>query len=281
MVGDADARRQSGVGMNSLLRVHRNRVVALLAAVTVLLVLVGFAIFRGAGTGHAGSTSTEPAHVTAPAAKPCPAPGSRVVQTAPRKGERRTVALTFDDGPGLWTDDVLQVLARENVSATFFVIGNLAAANPQQVKQVSAAGHAVENHSWSHPSPNHRTGWTRRPLQAEINRANEVISSITGQQPCYFRPPQGVVKGAQEATRAAGLSIVLWSVDTRDWATKGPSAAALIRNKARLGLKQHHPIVLLHDGGGDRAATVAALPGVIDDYRRHGYEFVTLQDGRM
>jgi peptidoglycan/xylan/chitin deacetylase (PgdA/CDA1 family) len=263
-----------------MLRVHRNRVVALLAAVTVLLVLVGFAIFRGTGTGHAGSTNTAPAHVAGPSARSCPAPRSRALQTAPRKGDQRTVALTFDDGPGPWTDDVLQVLERQHVSATFFVIGNLAAANPQSVKQVSAAGHAVENHSWSHPSPNPRRGWTRSSVRTQIRRTDKAISHILGHQPCYFRPPQGVVKGAQDETRAAGLSLALWSVDTRDWATHGPSAAATIRKRARAGLEQHHPIVLMHDGGGDRAATVAALPGIIDDYRRHGYVFVTLQDGR-
>lgn len=266
--------------MDSHLRIHWDRVFVLVAALTVLLVVVGHAIFRAA-TGHADSTSTEPGQVAAPAANPCPPPTSRVLRTAPGEGERRTVALTFDDGPGQWTDEVLQVLARENVKATFFVVGKLAAADAIRVNQASAAGHAVENHSWSHPSPNRRRGWAGRPLQTEIKRANEAIFSITGQQPCYFRPPQGVVKGATEATRAAGLSIALWSVDTRDWATRGSSAAATIRSRARLGLEQHHPIVLLHDGGGDRAATVAALPGVIEDYRRHGYEFVTLQDGRI
>jgi peptidoglycan/xylan/chitin deacetylase (PgdA/CDA1 family) len=267
--------------MDSHLRIHWDRVSVLVAALTVLLVVVGHAIFRGADTGRADSTSTEAGQVATASAKPCPPPTSRLLRTAPGEGDQRTVALTFDDGPGQWTDEVLQILARENVKATFFVVGRLAVADANRVKQAYAAGHAVENHSWSHPTPNHRTGWTMRPLQAEIRRANEVISSITGQQPCYFRPPQGVVKGAQEATRSAGLSIALWSVDTRDWATKGPSAAALIRNRARLGLKQRRPIVLLHDGGGDRAATVAALPGVIEDYRRRGYEFVTLQDGRM
>jgi peptidoglycan/xylan/chitin deacetylase (PgdA/CDA1 family) len=135
----------------------------------------------------------------------------------------------------------------------------------------------VENHSWSHPVPP-RGGWTRRTVRAQIRRTSAAITHILGNEPCYFRPPQGVVKGAQAETRAAGLSIALWSVDTLDWATHGPNAAARIRSRARAGLKQRHPIVLMHDGGGNRDATVAALPGVIDDYRRHGYEFVTLQD---
>jgi peptidoglycan/xylan/chitin deacetylase (PgdA/CDA1 family) len=266
--------------MSSSLRVRWDRVSILLAAFTVLLVVLGHAIFRGVDTGHAGSTSTEPAQAAAPAPKPCPPPASRVLRTGSGEGDQRTVALTFDDGPGPSTDEVLSVLAREKVEATFFVVGGLAARNADQVKQIHAAGHAVENHSWSHPSPPRR-GWSRRPLQTEIRRATKAITAITGQQPCYFRPPQGVVKGASEATRAAGLSLVLWSVDTRDWATRGPSAAERIRNRARVGLDQQHPIVLLHDGGGDRAATVAALPGIIADYRSHGYQFVTLHDGQM
>jgi peptidoglycan/xylan/chitin deacetylase (PgdA/CDA1 family) len=279
-VGDPDARLQSGVGMDSHLRVRWDRVFALLAALTVVLILIGHAIFRGADTGHADSTSAEPHQAAAPATKPCPPPTSKVLRTAPGEGEQRTVALTFDDGPGPWTDEVLEILARENVKATFFVVGRLAVAERDRVKRAYAAGHAVENHSWSHPWPNQRTGWNRRSIRAQIRRTNAAISSVTGQQPCYFRPPQGVVKGAEQETRSAGLSIALWSVDTRDWATRGPSAAARIRTRAQLGLEQHHPVILMHDGGGNRAATVAALPGVIDDYRRHGYQFVTLQDGR-
>jgi peptidoglycan/xylan/chitin deacetylase (PgdA/CDA1 family) len=268
------------VGLDSHLRVHWDRVFALLAALTVVLVLIGHAIFRGADAGHADSTSAEPHQAAAPATKPCPPPISKVLRTAPGDGEQRTVALTFDDGPGPSTDEVLEVLARENVKATFFVIGNRAVADRDRVKRAYAAGHAVENHSWSHPWANQRTGWNRRSVRTQIRRANAAISSVTGHQPCFFRPPQGVIKGAEQETRAAGLSIALWSVDTRDWASSGPSAAARIRSRAQLGLEQHHPVVLMHDGGGNRAATVAALPGVIDDYRRHGYVFVTLQDGR-
>jgi peptidoglycan-N-acetylglucosamine deacetylase len=266
--------------MSSHVRVHWDRVFVLLAAVTVLFVLVGQAIFRVVDTSHADNTPIEPEQVAAPPARICPPPAPRPLHTTAGGGDQRTVALTFDDGPGPWTDEVLQVLARENVKASFFVIGGLAARNSEQVLRIHAAGHAVENHSWSHQAPNPRRGWTTRSVHTEISRTNAVISSVTGQPPCYFRPPEGIVKGAQDEARAAGLTIALWSVDTRDWADQGPSAAALIRSRARLGLTQQHPIVLMHDGGGDRGATLVALPGVIDDYRRHGYIFVTLDAGR-
>ena len=266
--------------MNSHLRIHWDRVFLLLAAVTLLLVLLGHAIFRAADTGHADSTSTAPAQVAAPSAKPCPPPSPGVLRTMPGQGGQRTVALTFDDGPGPLTDEILAVLARENVKATFFVVGHEAAAYADLVKGAYAAGHAMENHSWSHPSANPRRGWNRRLLQTQIRRTSAEITRITGQQPCYFRPPQGVVKGAGEPARAAGLTVALWSVDTRDWATRGTAAAERIRTRARAGLAEQHPVVLLHDGGGNRAATLAALPGVIEDYRSHGYQFVTLQHGR-
>ena len=264
--------------MNGHVRVRWDRVLVLLGTLTLLLVLIGHAIFRGVDTGHA-DTVPEPVQVAAPV-KACPPPSPRVLRTAPGEGDQRTVALTFDDGPGPWTDEVLGVLTRKSVKATFFVLGKSAAAGPDQVKRIYAAGHAVQNHSWSHPSPG-RKGWNKKTLKDQIRRTNAEISRITGQQPCYFRPPEGVVEGAEEETLAAGLSIVLWSVDTRDWATRGRSAAARIRDRAQRGLEEQHPIVLLHDGGGDRRATVEALPGVIDDYRRHGYAFVTLHDGRV
>lgn len=252
----------------------------LLAAVTVLFVVVGQAIFRGGDTSHADKTRTEPETVAAPPAKTCPPPAPQPLHTTSGGGASRTVALTFDDGPGPWTDKVLEVLTRENVKATFFVIGDLVERNSEQVLRIHAAGHAVENHSWSHRAPSPRRGWSAKTLHTEIGRTNAVIASITGQSPCYFRPPEGVVKGAQKGAQAAGLSVVLWSVDTRDWALEGRSAAPKIRSRARLGLTQQHPVVLMHDGGGDRTATLEALPGVIDDYRRHGYTFVTLDAGR-
>jgi len=262
--------------MNGHLRVHWDRVFLLAALLTLLLVLLGHAIFRGPDTGHADSTSAEPAEAAVPSVQPCPLRSAGVLRTMPGEGDQRTVALTFDDGPGPLTDEILAVLARESVPATFFVVGREAAANADQVKQAFAAGHAGETHSWSHPSANHRRGWAGSVLRPQIQRTSAEISRITGQQPCYFRPPQGVLKGAEKPARDAGLTVALWSVDTRDWAIRGPSAAERIRNRARLGLSEQHPIVLLHDGGGNRAATLAALPGIIEDYRSHGYAFVTL-----
>ena len=253
----------------------------LLAAVTVLVIVVGHAIVRGVTADEPRTLGTEAQSVAAPVARPCPPVVDGVLRTAPHEEGQRTVALTFDDGPGEWTDDILAVLAQQDVKATFFVVGREAAAAPDQVRQMYAAGHAVENHSWSHPSAARRGRWNPELIGKQIRRTSVEIGRLTGQPPCFFRPPQGVVPGSEDVAQAAGLTIALWSVDTRDWAMSGPKAADRIRTRARTGLDEPNPIVLLHDGGGDRRATLAALPGIIEDYRRAGYTFVTLGHGRL
>src|SRR5215207_908540 len=111
--------------MGNAVRIRWDRVCILLAGLTVLIVVAGHAIVRGVTAGE--STSDEPsvapvAPVAAPVAKPCPAASTGELRTAPHEDGQRTVALTFDDGPGEWTDDALAVLAQEDVKATFFVV---------------------------------------------------------------------------------------------------------------------------------------------------------------
>jgi peptidoglycan/xylan/chitin deacetylase (PgdA/CDA1 family) len=147
------------------------------------------------------------------------------------------------------------------------------------LRQVHAEGHALGNHTWSHKIPRAASGWSPATLAREIERTRRAVVDAAGLKPCLFRPPGGIVKGAAKVSRAAGLSMILWSVDTRDWAgppTGKKNFATVIRKRAATGLAEEHPVILLHDGGGDRAATIAALPGIIEDYRAHGYRFVTL-----
>ena len=252
----------------------------LLAIVTLLLVAVGHAVVQ-AVSDHADDAAPVSVPAAAAATPPCPAAEAGTVRTAPHVDGQRTVALTFDDGPGPSTGAVLAVLAEQGVRSTFFVVGQQVAAEPDLVRAMVAAGHAVENHSWSHPSAGRRQRWDPDLIGREIRRTSAEITDVAGRPPCSFRPPQGVVEGATKKARAAGLSMVLWSVDTRDWATHGRDAAATIRARAHSGLTEPNPIVLLHDGGGDRSATVAALPGIIEDYRRRGFTFVTLGDDQL
>jgi peptidoglycan-N-acetylglucosamine deacetylase len=263
------------------LHVRWDRVSVLLALIAVLAIVVTHAVVV--------AVRVEPARIQAsdrptPAEQECPQPPTGAIHAAPvlhndAAMPSRTVALTFDDGPGPWTPAVLDVLQQAQVKATFFVVGTSVAADPEMLRRVLADGHALGNHTWSHKIPSAATGWNRTALAGEIERTSQVILNSVGRKPCLFRPPGGVVKGADKVSRAAGLSVILWSVDTRDWADRPAGAedfAKVIRKRAAAGLAEEHPVILLHDGGGDRAATVAALPGIIEDYRAHGYRFVTL-----
>lgn len=202
-------------------------------------------------------------------------PAAQPIRAAPGTGDERTIALTFDDGPGRWTPQVLKILHDRQVPATFFVIGNQVRRNPGPLVQTRAAGHVIGNHSWDHPVVSPSKGWQPAVLKSEIDRTAAAIQQVTGTKPCLFRPPGGVTKG----TTGLGLSVALWSVDTKDWRDQHHRDAAQttrIRTAARAGLGSPHPVILLHDGGGYRGNTLAALPGIIDDYRAAGYRFVPL-----
>ncbi len=234
--------------------------------------------YTGASSSHSDATPSAPS----PAAVEClalPTP----VESAPGLGEPspRTVALTFDDGPGEWTGPILDVLDKEHVVATFFVVGKAAETRKDLLATIAQRGHLLGNHTWSHPTPG-PAGWDDQKLRTEMQRTEDLVAAVTGTRPCFFRPPQGVTVGLPPVTGRLGLSVALWSVDTRDW-THGPhepDGPEQIRQLAAAGLRQEHPILLMHDGGGDRRATLAALPGVIADYRAHGYQFVRLDGQR-
>jgi peptidoglycan/xylan/chitin deacetylase (PgdA/CDA1 family) len=271
------------------LHVRWDRVSVLLALIAVLTMVVAHSVVLAVrGDPPAPAAKTAPIQATDQQAKAqhvCPAATTGVVRTAPAVRDpaaaaSRTVALTFDDGPGPATPQVLDVLQRAGVHATFFVIGQDAAAHPEMLRRIVAGGHVLGDHTWSHHIPKASTGWKASKLAREIVRTRRVILDATGLQPCLFRPAGGIVKGAESVTRAAGLSMVLWSVDTRDWSVPSKDDnnkfASVIRKRAALGLTEEHPVILLHDGGGNREATVAALQEIINDYRAHGYRFVTL-----
>jgi peptidoglycan-N-acetylglucosamine deacetylase len=270
------------------LHVRWDRVSVLVALLAILTTVTVHAVISAVQDGLRAMSAepSPPAETTvavtqqAPEAHhKCPSPAAAVVHTAPAVADAavRTVALTFDDGPGPATPAVLDILHRNGVHATFFVIGQRVAAEPDMVRRIAADGHALGNHSWSHHIPSAKAGWKRSTVTAEIERTNRAILAATGLRPCLFRPPGGIVKGARRATHTAGLSMILWSTDPRDWAASASKkSASVIRKRVAAGLTEEHPVILLHDGGGNRSATVAALQGIIDDYRARGYEFVTL-----
>ena len=214
-------------------------------------------LLKGAG----GGARPNPA---APAAQPAPA-----APAAP--GSAGVVYLTFDDGPNpVWTPRVLELLARHRAQATFFVLGRSAAAHPELVRQEHAAGHGVGNHTWSH----HRlTGLGDGELAAEVSSTSAAIQRATGVPVRCLRPPYATVdRASAQRVGALGLRLVLWDIDTRDWLRPG---AGVIAGRV-LGRVRAGDVVLMHDGGGDRSQTVAALEQLLTDLSARGFRFAAL-----
>jgi peptidoglycan/xylan/chitin deacetylase (PgdA/CDA1 family) len=176
------------------------------------------------------------------------------------------VALTFDDGP--WpnsTAQILTILTQHQAQATFFVVGRQVERYPEPVRQELAAGMAVGSHSYGHPQPFDRLPAAR--IRDELTRGRRTLQAL-GVHPVGFRPPGGAASATILATaQRLGERTVLWSVDPADW-QPGVTADQLVW-RVLAGVRPG-AIVLLHDGGGNRSATVAALPAIIDGLRRLG-----------
>jgi peptidoglycan-N-acetylglucosamine deacetylase len=182
------------------------------------------------------------------------------------------VALTFDDGP--WegsTRKVLAVLAKEHVKATFFLVGRQVRRFPGLVRDEVDAGMTIGTHSFSHPQP---FGLLPRPIiDREVDQGLQTLSDL-GVHTKLFRPPGGsMTPPVVAAARAKGLRTVIWTVDPQDWrrGTTPDQIADRVLAQVRPG-----SIVLFHDGGGDRSATVEALPRIIDGLKKRKLAFTTL-----
>lgn len=186
-------------------------------------------------------------------------------------GHRKVVALTFDDGPGPYTPEVLAILARERVHATFFLVGQQVGPFADLVRREFAAGHVLADHSWNHAN----LGGGGPGARGQIRSTARAIRNATGFTPCLFRPPYGAVGGQLIAdARDQGMNTINWNVDPRDWSRPGTGA---IYSRI-IGQTRRESIILMHDAGGPRSQTVAALPKVIHELRRRGYGFVTLPE---
>ena len=219
---------------------------------------------------------------------PCQRPPEALVTHAPGVG--RTVALTFDDGPAPADLEIVRVLARYGVHATFFETGRHAVDNPTVSRYVADQGNLVEDHSWDHLYPREVPGgWSAAYLTDQFARTRAQLATTTSEHVCYVRPPGGFVDHVVGAAGSLGMTAVLWSVDGLDWKQPGsvtPDATAAIVTNATRVEGQEHPIVLLHSGKAShepdfvvspfRGNTIAALPQIIQWYLAHGYTFVRL-----
>jgi peptidoglycan-N-acetylglucosamine deacetylase len=184
-----------------------------------------------------------------------------------------SVALTFDDGP--WPTQTLQVLGilkKFKVKATFFVIGYLAQRYPDLIQAEVNAGMMVGDHTWDHPNTPFRDLPAKTMLD-EIARNSRYLASV-GVKTLVFRPPGGSYSGPVVAGALKfGMRVVIWSVDPKDW-TK-PTKDEIV--KRVLSRVRPGSIILMHDGGGDRSATIAALPEIIKGIQKMGLGFDTLE----
>jgi len=241
-----------------------------------LLFVAGAVFLCGCSSSHATPSATPQVKVrTSP-----PLKAKRVNDAVPDMARGRIVhniktrqkvfALTFDDGPQpRYTRQVLDILRVNHIRATFFQIGVKVKEFPRIARGVSEAGHIIGNHTWSHPSH-------PKNARAEFENTDAILTRVHGHRPDLFRPPYGLIhNGLADIAKARGDAVILWNAVGADWskkATSGSIASQILR------LAKPGGIALMHDGGGNRSATVAALPRIINTLRSQGYRFVTIPE---
>jgi cellulose synthase/poly-beta-1,6-N-acetylglucosamine synthase-like glycosyltransferase/peptidoglycan/xylan/chitin deacetylase (PgdA/CDA1 family) len=273
-------RRQAGRRRTTASRTFSRARVTLIASFFVVLILL--LLVEGFTTKTVGASSTGPgASGASPLAGAGPiltAKGNRLVSIGGSPGRR--VALTFDDGPDPhWTPKIVAILKRDHVPATFFMMGSAVVRNPGLVKSIAQDGFQIGNHTFTHPDLAALPGW-ERSLQLSLNET--AISGITGRRPRLMRPPYSSTPDAVTPAEIAawlplarsGYVITLTNYDTEDWNQPGVSSIV----KAATPPGKTGGIVLMHDAGGRRAETVAALPQVIDRIRARGFRFVRVSN---
>lgn len=195
------------------------------------------------------------------------------------KAKDKRLCITFDDGPdSTFTPAMLDILKGKNVHATFFVVGANAEAAPSLLRRIYAEGHEIGNHSYSHPNIA-LTSPERTRL--ELDATQRIIEHAVGRSTILFRPPYNADSEPQtpqeiEPVRRAqemGYLTVGERIDPRDW-QKGITADAILQDV--MDEKDNGSVILLHDAGGNRSATLQALPRIIDGFRAQGYRFVTI-----
>ena len=182
----------------------------------------------------------------------------------------KCVALTFDDGPGPYTDRLLQILKDNDAKATFFLIGNKVAANPAGAKRIADAGMEIGNHTWEHPN---MTTIPPEDIASQFSRTNDAIAAATGRTPTLYRPAGGLSDDAvRQAAGRLGLAEILWDVIPFDWANDSNTAATryLLMTQVKPG-----SVVLFHD---TYSSSVDLVYQFIPVLKANGYRLVTVSE---
>ena len=207
----------------------------------------------------------------------------------------KRVAITFDDGPDPdYTPKILDVLKREHAEATFFLIGSEVQKYPGLAKRIYQEGHGIGNHTFTHPDI---SDLSKGYMALELNLTERLFASKLGVKPLYFRPPYSIDQEPDiaeqvrplEVVQELGYTTVGSKIDPNDW-QRGRTVEQILNSvlrqtetEATKGCEARPPlycgsIILLHDGGGDRSATVKALPAIIDGLRSRGFQIVSVEE---
>jgi peptidoglycan/xylan/chitin deacetylase (PgdA/CDA1 family) len=191
-----------------------------------------------------------------------------VIQVA--GSQHREIALTFDDGPGPYTQQLVSALSQMDVPATFFEVGEGDQYFSAGTREIVSHGYTIGDHTWSHPQMSQLSVADQR---SQLTREAREMTSLGAPYPRLFRPPYGLWnKHTLALLRRYRMLMVLWTVDTSDYRLPGSDS---IVNTVVSGTKPG-AIFLMHDAGGNRAETIAALPKIITDLRARGYKFVSV-----
>ncbi|UPK44664.1 polysaccharide deacetylase [Paenibacillus pabuli] len=190
----------------------------------------------------------------------------------------KVVYLSFDDGPGNHTREVLDILHKEQVLATFFVLGEQAERYPEMIRAVVEDGHALGNHTFNHNYEQLYSDF--KVFWKQIKQTEVVVERITGFRPNLVRAPGGTYGHFDQSyfdlLKLGGYTVMDWNVDSGDSKRKGVPAKEILRNATKVPAGARSVIVLMHDGGA-HAETVKALPGIIKYYRDQGFRFDTMK----
>jgi peptidoglycan-N-acetylglucosamine deacetylase len=275
---EIDNRRQTKLQLQRRQQIRRRRAVAL-AGLSGLIALVIVILLEATSSGHSTKPPVPQVHKTVVVHHPSFAAQTdaairHTLSYTPYitlgQAHKREIALTFDDGPGPYTPRILAVLKRMHVHGTFFEVGREVKAFSANTTALARAGEAIEDHTEDHSNLSQLAPGQQRN---QVVDASQAIMAAGAPAPRLFRPPYGAFNHKTLAMlKRQGLLMVMWSVDTSDYARPGvPRIVSAALNGAHPG-----GIILMHDGGGDRSETVQALPQIIQGLRQRGYSMVTV-----